>query len=80
VAAVGLVAENCSSGFLRSFTRPKLFVIGDQDRLAGPQALHDLVDQLPPPKILHTVTNADHFFWGREREVGNLVAEFIASW
>jgi alpha/beta superfamily hydrolase len=65
--------------FLHSFTRPKLFITGAHDPFAPPEALHGLVDRLPPPKILHVVPGADHFLLGHEQEVGELVAEFIAG-
>lgn len=79
VAAVGLVAENCDADSMRSFTRPKLFVTGEYDQLAPPHALRELVDQLPPPKTVHLVSGADHFWQGREQEVAELVADFIVG-
>lgn len=36
--------------------------------------------QLPfPAQTLHLLPGADHFFWGREGEVGALVSGFIAD-
>jgi pimeloyl-ACP methyl ester carboxylesterase len=64
--------------FLGSFTLPKLFVTGERDAFAPPEAMRGLVDRLPPPKRLCIVPGTDHFFSGREQEVGRLVAEFIA--
>lgn len=66
-------------GFMQSFARPKFFVTGADDSLAPPQALHSLVDRLPPPKALHVLPDTDHFFRGCERELAELVAEFIAQ-
>lgn len=65
--------------FLQSFARPKLFITGEGDPFAPPSALRDLVNRLPPPKTLHALPGTDHFFWGREREVGDLVADFITG-
>lgn len=65
--------------FMKTLTRPKLFISGEQDSFAPPQALRRFVDQLPPPKELHVLPGTDHFFVGREQEVGNLVAGFVAS-
>jgi alpha/beta superfamily hydrolase len=79
VAAVSLVAESCDADSLQSFARPKLFVTGEYDQLAPPGALGKLVDRLPPPKTLHLVPGADHFWWGREQEVAELVAGFMAG-
>lgn len=66
-------------GFMRSFRRPKFFVTGEYDQFASPQAIRALVDELPPPKELHVLRGSDHFFSGREQEVGKLVADFIAQ-
>jgi alpha/beta superfamily hydrolase len=79
VALVGLAAEHCDGASLRSFTRPKLFVTGEYDRVAPPSALRRLVDQLPPPKTLHVVAGVDHFWRGHEDELADLVADFISG-
>jgi alpha/beta superfamily hydrolase len=60
-------------------TRPKLFVSGAYDAFAPPSALRHMVNQLPPPKILRILPGTDHFFQGREQEIGHLVAEFLAG-
>jgi alpha/beta superfamily hydrolase len=65
--------------FLRSFTRPKLFVTGERDSFAPPEAMRGLLDRLPLPKSLHIVPGTDHFFGGCEQIVGRLVAAFIAG-
>jgi alpha/beta superfamily hydrolase len=79
VAAVSLVPEYCEVESMQSFARPKLFVTGEYDQLAPPEALGEVFDQLPPPKRLHLVPGADHFWWGREQEVAELVADFVAG-
>jgi alpha/beta superfamily hydrolase len=94
VAAAGLVAwreEALSSAgtalnlgrfapdFLQRFRKPKLFVSGEHDGFVSQQALRGLVDRLPPPKELHLLPGTDHFFVGREREVGELVAGFVVG-
>jgi alpha/beta superfamily hydrolase len=79
VAAVSLVAEYGDVDSMQSFAGPKFFVTGESDALAPPDALGELVDQLPPPKTLRLVPGADHFWWGREQEVAELVAGFVAG-
>lgn len=76
---VNLAAGQFDPDFLQAFARPKLFVVAEHDPFGPPATLHNLVSRLPMPKILHVVPGTDHFFWGRELEVGNLVAEFIAA-
>lgn len=65
--------------FLQGVRRPKLFVSGEQDAFAPPQALRCFVEGLPPPKMLRLLPGADHFFVGHEREVGNLVVDFLGN-
>jgi alpha/beta superfamily hydrolase len=65
--------------FLQSFTRPKLFVSGEQDSFAPSPLLEGLVDRLPPPKELHLLPGTDHFLMGREGQVGDLVSSFFAD-
>lgn len=65
--------------FLASFTRPKLFVSGEDDQFTSPGNLRELVDRIPPPKTLHILSGTDHFFVGREKDVASLVADFITS-
>jgi alpha/beta superfamily hydrolase len=65
--------------FLQSFTRPKLFVAGEYDSFSPLPALRGFVQQLPAPKQLHVVSGTDHFFHGRESEVGAQVAGFLAG-
>ena len=94
-AAVGLLAwrdetslfgTNSLSGlgrfetdFMSSFYQPKLFVTGEYDAFATPQAIRVLVDRLPPPKQLRIMAGTDHFFGGQEADVGALVADFVSG-
>ncbi len=72
-------ASDWDLALLQSFTRPKLFVAGELDTLAPPAVLRPLFDRLPEPKRTEIISGADHSFHGHEHEVGELVAEFLAS-
>ena len=93
-AAVGLAVQFCDPDLLRPFIArdpdpslaslepnscPKFFLTGQRDRLAPPGELTELVERLPAPKIVQIVPDADHFWWGFEARVGDLVADFIAA-
>lgn len=93
-AAVGLAVEFCDPALVSRFERdgqtladhapgsfacPKLFVTGERDRLASPGELVELVERLPAPKRVQIVPGADHFWWGSEKAIGDLVADFIAE-
>ena len=60
------------------FACPKLFVTGDRDQIAPAGELIELVERLPDPKRVQIVPDADHFWWGSEKMVGDLVADFLA--
>jgi alpha/beta superfamily hydrolase len=82
IAAVAVVApyvENPSESLLRSYTQPKLFLVGEGDTVCPVERLQALVDSLTEPKELRILPGTDHFFWGRERAVAKIVGEFIAS-
>lgn len=82
IAAVAVVApyvENPGASLLRSYTQPKLFLVGEDDTVCPTEWLRTFVAPLPEPKVLRILPGTDHFFWGREREVAEIVGEFIAS-
>lgn len=63
--------------FLKSCTKPKLFVSGSRDQF-GPRAkLEELVSFLPEPKKLAIIASADHFFEGRLREMREAIEFWI---
>ena len=63
--------------FLRTCTKPKLFVSGARDQF-GPRAqVQALVASLPEPKTLVFVEGADHFFEGRLREVRDAIEGWV---
>jgi alpha/beta superfamily hydrolase len=65
--------------FLETFTRPKLLLTGEQDTYSTVAQLRELYDRIPEPKALGLLSNADHFLHGREQEVGDRIAEFLAA-
>jgi len=77
--ALGTATWELDADLLQSFERPKLFIAGDSDSFAPSWTLHGWLDRVPPPKGCHIVPGTDHFFLGREREVGALVGKFIAG-
>jgi alpha/beta superfamily hydrolase len=59
--------------FLKTCTKPKLFVSGSRDPFASKAKLEALVAPLPAPKKLVIIEAADHFFAGRLREMRETV-------
>jgi alpha/beta superfamily hydrolase len=62
--------------FLKTCTKPKLFVSGSRDQFASKAKLEALVAPLLEPKKLVIIEAADHFFEGRLREM----REAVENW
>lgn len=62
--------------FLKTCTKPKLFVSGSRDQFASKAKLEALVSELPEPNKLVIIDDADHFFEGRLREM----REAVENW
>lgn len=77
VVAVAPYLGQMPPGWLSDYRRPKCFIHGERDRLVLFQEVRDFVAGLPEPKTFYPIS-ADHFFIGREDEIGQLVADFLA--
>jgi len=62
---------------LKGDGRPKLFLVGGQDRLVPAEKLQQLAKPLPSAAV-QVVEGADHGWHGREQEAAHLAAEFLA--
>ncbi|MSQ22189.1 MAG: hypothetical protein EXR53_02625 [Dehalococcoidia bacterium] len=59
--------------------RPKLFLVGERDRLVRPQALQEQVAVFPQPGVIEVMPRADHSWRGHEEQVAQRVARFLAQ-
>lgn len=66
-------------GLLRDFSAPVCFILADDDQFCSPEKLQAFVATLSAPVQMHVIRDADHFLWGHEQEVGELVARFISE-
>lgn len=84
IAVRALAAIGCPPRAVDALTPrkplPCLFIAGERDHIASPQALKPAVARLPQPAHVVPVPRADHFFVGHEDTVGVLVADFIGQW
>jgi uncharacterized protein len=63
--------------FLRSCTKPKLFVSGSRDQFGPPGKLEALVNTFADPKKLIRIEAGDHFFEGRLRELRETIELWV---
>ncbi len=59
--------------------RPKLFLVGERDRLVRPQALQEQAASFPLPGFIEVMPGAYHTWRGHEEEVAERVARFLAG-
>jgi len=62
--------------FLRTCTKPKLFVSGSRDQFGPAGKLEALVETFADPKRLVRIEAGDHFFEGRLRELRMAIKEW----
>lgn len=69
--------ESYDFSFLQGEIRPKLLMAGDNDFVCSTRGFHQLLDQIPEPKIGVILPGADHFHVGREKALINEIEAFF---
>ena len=64
---------------LQGCHKPKLFIHGTEDEQAPYDQVQYWFEQVPAPKNMVTVQDADHFFQGRLEEVQAIIASFVIT-
>ncbi len=59
------------------FSCPALLVVGDRDQVAPPDRLAGLAQVIPQARLA-VVPGADHFWWGAEDSLADIVCDFLA--
>ena len=80
-AALVLIAPTLAALRSRRFARdkrPKLVVTGSDDRVAPSLRVQSILDECRGPVQLHEIQGADHSMQGRQPEVGEVAADFLA--
>jgi uncharacterized protein len=65
--------------FLRTCTKPKLFVSGSRDQFGPARKLEALVQTFADPKKLVRIEAGDHFFEGRLKELRTAIEEWTRA-
>jgi alpha/beta superfamily hydrolase len=73
------LAMTPDSGFLRGWTKPRLFVQGEHDRFGDGPSLRAMVDGLDGPRTTVVVPESDHFFLGHLESLSEAIATWAAS-
>ena len=78
-ALVGLGVPAATARFAAFLTcaKPKLIIQGTEDQFGPRPSVQALFEALPPPKRIHWVQGADHFFTGHLEEVQETLQGFL---
>lgn len=60
-----------------SVSCPVLFVVGDRDEYCDPEALQHIASAIGPNADLVVMPGADHFWWGAEKRLAEVVADCL---
>ena len=76
---IGIPVNGSDMSFLRSCTKPKLFVQGAQDQYGSRTGVESLFETLPDPKRLVFVEGGDHFMAGKLDQLRAAIDSWISS-
>ena len=78
-AAISPPLSMVSLDGLKGYEKPKLIVMGSRDDFTRLDDFQLFGDSLAEPKQCEVIPGADHFWWGYEDQVGEVVASFFVS-
>ena len=64
---------------LKSYTKPKFLIVGDNDFVIPQRQFEQQVKDIPESKQCQVIFGADHFWAGFEEEVAQKVTQFFAA-
>ena len=79
LALVSPALSDSGWGQLKTYTKPKFLIVGDNDFVIPEQKFRQQVQDIPEPKQCQIIAGADHFWTGFEEEVAQRVTKFFAD-
>ncbi len=58
--------------------KPKLLLSGSRDSFVPEHLFSDFARSLPLPREYQVIDGVDHFWWGFEKDLGRMIADFFA--
>ena len=55
----------------------KLVIVGTNDDIAGTGTIEKMVPAWNPEAVLRIIQGADHFYWGKTKELKSIIEEFL---
>ena len=79
LALIAPPASAVAASHIKRDKRPKLFIAGQNDRVAPPLALQRALDDVRQPVQFREIPAADHTLSGSEAHAAELAADFLAA-
>ncbi|MFZ5596445.1 MAG: alpha/beta hydrolase [Bacillota bacterium] len=79
VRAIGLISPLIIPGALSECPKPKLVVSGSADSLIAPSLVLESAEAMAEPKIIEIIPGADHFWWGKDDIMAEMVTDFFSE-
>jgi alpha/beta superfamily hydrolase len=79
LALVSPALSDSGWGQLKTYAKPKFFILGDTDFVIPQEQFWQKVKDIPEPKQCQIIAGADHYWTNFEGEVAQRVAEFFAG-
>lgn len=79
VAAIAPPLSMSDASFACAIKAPILLMAGDRDSYCSPDKFHELAERLPDGTVARVLNGADHFFAGRESEIGEQVMRWLTD-
>lgn len=76
---LGIPVDNSDLSYLRACVKPKLIIQGGNDQFGSRANVERLFAELPEPKRLVIIDNADHFFAGKLDQVAAAITNWLQS-
>lgn len=79
LALIAPPASAITASPIKRDKRPKLFIAGQNDRVAPPVAIQRALDDMRQPVQFREIPDADHSLRGHETHAAELAADFLAT-
>jgi len=79
IKAIAGVSPVIPPGVLADCAKPKLIVCGSEDDVVSPFLVLQEAANMAEPKTVEVIPGVDHFWWGYEEKVAEMVAEFFVN-
>jgi alpha/beta superfamily hydrolase len=77
LVGLGIPLDLYDFGYLLSFPKPALYIVGTQDEFCARQSVDHFAHRLPSTSFLHRIEGSDHFFTGHMKVVEGLITDFF---